>query len=118
MKPISNEPLQKGDLVLFEADMLHRGAASYENKTLMFFHTCPGDVNVEADVQFHAGLLGSLIFGNIPTNKEDKDIYYNMIRMHDHSIDGSVVKIPDLLNPAASKAYKKWLRKQSTILNL
>ncbi len=38
MCPVSDSSLKSGDSVLFEADMIHRGDACLENKTLLFFH--------------------------------------------------------------------------------
>jgi hypothetical protein len=66
-------------LVIFEADMVHRGDESSDNKTLLFFHARDSTTSVQEDLQFHAGLLGSMIYGNIPGTLQDKNDYFGMI---------------------------------------
>jgi hypothetical protein len=113
MRPVSDGPLKKGDLVLFEADMVHRGAACEGNKTLVFFQVRPGNpANVEKDVQFHAGLLGSYVYGELPESKEDKDAYFGLIRRHDKWNSNAKVPLTELLANEVRIAYEEWLDQQ------
>ncbi len=98
MCPVSDSSLKSGDLVLFKADMVHRGDACLGNKTLLFFHARPNTRNVEEeDLQFHAGSLGSLSYGHSPRSVSDKNCYYTMIRMHDESVKGDKVPLRELI---------------------
>jgi hypothetical protein len=112
MRPLSSKPLKRGDLVLFEADMVHRGDESMVNKTLLFFHARDSTATVQEDLQFHAGLLGSMIYGNIPGKRHDKNEYFGIIKRHDEALKDATVSLPSLLNEDVSKEYMKWLGKQ------
>jgi hypothetical protein len=117
MFPVSRKRLQKGDLVLFEADMVHRGDICTYHKTLLFFHCRPGvpeSQRVDNDVQFHVGLLGSLVYGILPVPGQERDAYFRLIRAHDESLPNSKVTLPQLLGDKVSKAYKLWLSRQPT----
>lgn len=91
MFAISSRPLKRGDLVLFEADMIHRGDACLGNKTLLFFHFRKHAVTVEEDLQFHVGLLGSMVYGHIPSIRQDKNAYFGSIREHNESLEDTNV---------------------------
>jgi hypothetical protein len=112
--PISNEPLTAGDMIFFEADMIHRGVACDGNKTLLFFHAQPSCLNLkdieDIGVQFHVGLVGGLFYGNNPKNKNDMDEYFSLIKMHDDSISGSHVSLFDLLHEVPKNSYLKWYK--------
>jgi hypothetical protein len=115
MRPLSSQPLKQGDLVLFEADMVHRGDACTNDKTLLFFHVRPTPSNyVEEDLQFHAGLLGSYIHGIIPSSYQDKNAYYGMIRSHNLHHTNAKVPLTELIGPKVKKSYENWLYKQPT----
>ncbi|KAI8901715.1 hypothetical protein BC833DRAFT_87011 [Globomyces pollinis-pini] len=109
MHYVSAQPLKKGDLILFEADMVYRGAQIFENETGVFFHLRKPTPSATVDLQFHAGQLGSLLFG---TNPREKESYFNMIRMHDDSIPDTTVPLYDLLGDTVKKSYLEWLKKQ------
>jgi hypothetical protein len=112
MRPLSSKPLKRGDLVLFEADTVHCGDASSDNKKLLFFHARDNNASVQEDLQFHAGLLGSMIYGNIPGTLQDKNDYFGMIKRHDESLKDATVSLPSLLNEEVTEAYLKWLENQ------
>ncbi len=97
--------------------MVHRGDACSDNKTLLFFHARP-NADVEEDLQFHAGLLGSLIYGHIPPSINDKNEYYGMIRKHNESIKKAKVPLTELLEEKVRICYEKWLGKQTYTLEM
>lgn len=110
MRPVSNKPLQRGDLLLFEADMTHRGSLCNMNKTLLFFNVRKSSYVLHKDQQFHAATLGTYVYGSNPKKKSDKDALYGLIRMNDQSISEPVVPLIDLLNDGSY--YNEWLKTQ------
>ena len=122
MRPVSKYPLKKGALILFEADMLHRGDDSTDNKTVLFFHTRRhvGGISqqVEEDLQFHVALLGSIIYGNIPRYQEEKNEYFQMIKRHDESIPITTVRLTDLMDENVRRCYQTLFSTQPRSFNV
>lgn len=118
MRPVCGRPLKSGDLILFEADMVHRGDTCNDNKTLLFFHASNTTSRVEEDLQFHAGLLGSMVYGENPKNPQQKNNYFEMIRRHDQSIENAIVPLIGLLGDEVQASYNEWLAKQKFTLQV
>jgi hypothetical protein len=118
MKPVSQLPMEYGDLVLFEADMLHRGVGSKENKTLMFFQAVPKIE--EESVQFHMGLIGGYFYGNNPSDIQKKEEYFNLLKMHNDSVSKPPVPLQNLLAEEPKISYLNWLKTKppKTSMNL
>ena len=116
LRPVSSQNLAKGDLVLFEQDMLHQGNASTTDKTMLFFNIFPNRCKVlDSDYQLHPGKVGELIYGHQhkdidPANCEgtDLDNFFNLVEIHDGYGGEPRGKANGMLGPGLTKKYGKW----------
>ena len=107
MRPITANPLQSGDMILFEADMVHRGDVCSDNKTLLFFHAQQASNEpVSSNTQNHAGMLGHLIYGCTPSKREEQE-YFTFLNRHINSISAPVVDLTTFLDESTIDWYNE-----------
>ncbi|KAJ2987826.1 hypothetical protein HDV02_005933 [Globomyces sp. JEL0801] len=113
MYPVSTKPLKAGTVILFRADMIHRGPPSTvnENRELLFFtlHNRPCR---PSDDQIPAAFLGELLYGR-GTRQQ-----FELMARHEESSILVQPKLREHLTNEERRKYDKWFKAQCSDKNI